>query len=391
MNTLTGFDLERVRDLLADTFDGHSFDEMLLFDLNITRSRVVPDGAFNTVVLNVLLLSTREGWVPRLIAAAAKRRPGRPDVQELAKQYAATLVAQIKDPQLAGNPQLRQAYRDLNPDKAWFPAEQELKGFEKTIDPENPYLNMAEWVARLARIEGRVCRVEIGGAPRGTGFLVGPDAVLTNHHVVASAIGNAAVLAQLQFRFDYKQLANGTILSGMLVGAAAVLESTPCTPGERTGHPEAADPDTEHLDYALVRLVSPIGDQPIAVPGAVAVGPRRGWVRLPECLSPEGDPFAPGGAVLIAQHPAGEPLRLAIGWQSVIEANGTLTRVKHRTNTSGGSSGSPCFDRFLNPIALHHYGDPMYPEARFNQGVPLMTVRARLAQVHAAMLSGACD
>ena len=44
-----------------------------------------------------------------------------------------------------------------------------------------------EWRQQMARLEAKVCRVEIPtahGTVFGTGFLVGPDCVLTNFHVV---------------------------------------------------------------------------------------------------------------------------------------------------------------------------------------------------------------
>ncbi len=389
---MTGFDLQQVRDVLADTFDDQSFDELLLFKFNINRAKIVKDDAFNTVVLNVLKKATMEGWVALLIAKAAEERPHRPDVQELATRYAATLVAQFKSTQLVGNPETRRAYRELNLAMQGFPTEQELPGLQKIIDPTNTFLNMADWVARLARVEGRVCRIEINNAPKGTGFLVGPDAVLTNHHVLKTVIANPQLLPQTKVRFDYKQLRNGTILSGTLFDVSEILDFTPCTDGETAGNPEPTDPTEEYLDYALVRVSSSPGDQPINPPGAVAPGPKRGWVHLREGPPVEGNPFVLDAPVLIVQHPAGEPLRLAISWQSILEINAAQTRLKHRTNTAGGSSGSPCFDRFLNPIALHHYGDPMYPTARFNQAVPLLTIRSRLVrQNHANSLGGECD
>ena len=92
---MTGFDLEQVRDVLADAFDEQSFDELLLFALDINRPRIVQDDAFNTVVLNVLRKAQQEGWDALLLAKAAERRPMRPDVQEVARKYGATLVGEF--------------------------------------------------------------------------------------------------------------------------------------------------------------------------------------------------------------------------------------------------------------------------------------------------------
>src|SRR5262245_1913667 len=93
---MTGFDLERIRDILADSFDDQSFDELLLFDLDIRREKIVKDDAFNTVVLNVWKRAAQEGWDALLLVKAAARRPMRPDVQEIARKYGVSLVGEFK-------------------------------------------------------------------------------------------------------------------------------------------------------------------------------------------------------------------------------------------------------------------------------------------------------
>ena len=388
---MTGFDLEKVRDILAGAFDDDDFDELLLFGLDIDRAKIVKNDALNTVVLNVLKKATQGGWDALLIAKAAQRRPHRADVQDIARKYGASLVGEFK--RSAGSEKaVRDAYREFQLAPPGFPTEEQLGTLEKTIDPANPMFNMTDWVSRAARIEGRVCRLEIDGAPKGTGFLVGPDTVLTNHHVVKPAIENPALLSKVRARFDYKQFRDGKILSGTLVDVAEILDSSPCTDGEAAGKPGPDDPGGEYLDYAVVRLKGKPGVDPVTVAGAVAPGPARGWVRVPDGAIDRG-PFAYDFPVLIAQHPQGEPLRLAIEWKSVIGLNGAANRVKHRTNTLAGSSGSPCFDRFWNLIALHHYGDPGYvTKPQFNQAVPVAAIRQRLTdRGHAGALGGDCD
>jgi V8-like Glu-specific endopeptidase len=56
--------------------------------------------------------------------------------------------------------------------------------------------------------------------------------------------------------------------------------------------------------------------------------------------------------------------------------------VTYRTNTLGGSSGSPCFNADLELIALHHGSDPDFHPAHtpeYNEGIPFDTILARLA------------
>jgi len=65
----------------------------------------------------------------------------------------------------------------------------------------------------------------------------------------------------------------------------------------------------------------------------------------------------------------------------MIGTNTSATRVRHRTNTQAGSSGSPCFDRNWNLIALHHYGDAKYGHAPlFNQGIPIAAIRKQIEE-----------
>ena len=84
---------------------------------------------------------------------------------------------------------------------------------------------------------------------------------------------------------------------------------------------------------------------------------------------------------MIAQHPDGKPLKLAIDTESVIGVNTNRTRVRYATNTEAGSSGSPVFDLDWKLVALHHLGDPAYDHpAAYNQGVPIDKIRDRLAK-----------
>jgi hypothetical protein len=66
----------------------------------------------------------------------------------------------------------------------------------------------------------------------------------------------------------------------------------------------------------------------------------------------------------------------------VIGVNGNATRIRHRTNTLPGSSGSPCFDQDWTPVALHRGRDPNFhtvaPTPPYNVAVPLGAILAEL-------------
>jgi V8-like Glu-specific endopeptidase len=231
----------------------------------------------------------------------------------------------------------------------------------------------------MALVEGRVCRVEISGNAAGTGFLVGPDAILTNYHVVKSVLDGTTPAAKTMCRFDYKALADGSRVEGVVVGLHPTewrLDASPNAPAEDTRTPNNPLPTTDQLDYVLLRLTRRIGDEPAAPKGG-AESPRRGWIAFPT-VTPV---FVSKMPLMIAQHPDGKPLKLAVDTESVIGVNTNQTRVRYATNTEAGSSGSPVFDLDWNLVALHHLGDPAYdhPPA-YNQGVPIDNIRARLVR-----------
>ena len=78
-------------------------------------------------------------------------------------------------------------------------------------------LHVVLWQQGLLRIESRVCRLEAGGRALGTGFLVGPDAVLTCYHPLESFIMGSQPQS-LRLRFDYRVLADAVVNEGVIVG-----------------------------------------------------------------------------------------------------------------------------------------------------------------------------
>ncbi|HJZ54083.1 MAG TPA: serine protease, partial [Gemmataceae bacterium] len=214
-----------------------------------------------------------------------------------------------------------------------------------------------------------------------------PDAVLSNYHVLKSVLDNPATAAKVTCRFDYKVLADGSRVPGVEVGLHPTdwkLDFSPNAPAELTRTPDNPPPTPDELDYALVRLARRLGDEP-AAPKAGTGAPPRGWLAIP-AVAPA---FVPKMPLLIAQHPDGKPLKLAVDTESVIGVNAGGTRVRYATNTDPGSSGSPVFDLDWNLVALHHLGDPAYdhPPA-YNQGVPIDKIRARIAAQRKADVLG---
>lgn len=249
-------------------------------------------------------------------------------------------------------------------------------GLQKNVRPHLQKLDLQVWLDKVARRRNCVCRIEIGTRAAGTGFLVGPAAVLTNWHVVEKA-AEAGILAGLSCRFDYLRLSDGSRQSGepIWLGDKGIAAFGRYSPAELTANPDVPQPQPDELDFALLHLQEAAGLQQVD-------GGPRGWVSLPD----RPFPLDPDDPLLILQHPDGAPMKLALDTQSIIGPNGNGTRIRHRTNTDNGSSGSPCFNMDWDPVLLHHLGDPAWGAAKFNQGVPLSLIRARILTLGQAAL-----
>jgi hypothetical protein len=258
---------------------------------------------------------------------------------------------------------------------------------ERIVKQTSVPFDVAVWRERLAKREVCVCRVEVpepGGRSFGTGFLVGPDLVLTNHHVVAPVLDNgvagAPAAAGTIVRFDYKALDGATINPGLEVPLAGdwLVDASPHSPVDLQGLPKEGVPEDGALDHALLRLAEPVGELPIPSGKDVEPGARpRGWIELPR----KPWAFADARALFIIQHPLGSPMKLALDLDAKMAVNANGTRVTYQTGTEAGSSGSPCFNEHWDLVALHHAGDPSHEgfyQPRFNEGIPISRIAARL-------------
>jgi hypothetical protein len=203
---------------------------------------------------------------------------------------------------------------------------------------------------------------------------------------------------QIGIRFDYKVLSDGVQLNPGVVYRLADdwdVDHSPFSTRDTEVDPPGPPAATE-LDYALLRLSASPGSE--AVSGgksADAKGELRGWVPLPN--GPHA--WTVGSPLLIFQHPDGQPLKLALDTEAVLETVPAgapdPVRVRYATNTEPGSSGSPCFDVNWKLVALHHSGDPKYAKLkvspRYNEGVPISAILHLLEQRGKLALLGEQD
>lgn len=390
--------LEDFRTFLKDSL-GRNTDDYAVGALPTVRSRVI-DRADEQEWLRELIEALKEAGgedarahldaidvtghfsKPR-IAAFRKAVPdlsqrlGLAGDAELDAALAARLVEIAKDVRGEGSvtPELRRALEQLGL-LAETPSGPAL---EKIVRESNSLLDIHNWIARLTEIEACVCRIAFetgsGLSPRGTGFLVAPDVVLTNHHVIAPVLDGEFNRTRVRAQFDYHVLRNGSIDAGTIVDLVDheqkwLIAAAPHDPLDVTVHALDEEPKPKNLDYALLRLSRKVGAKPIGS----AKGKNRGWLDLTKDIAPNAAVDAP---IFIVQHPEGAAMKLALETKSVIGTSPKNRRIRYRTNTLSGSSGSPVFNQDWELLALHHAGDPKYPTLRtgkYNEGIPIRTL-----------------
>ncbi|CAN97320.1 serine protease [Sorangium cellulosum So ce56] len=372
--SLTPANHQRLHQALVDAFDTPSFEQLLLFRLGYRLDVIAnPLLPFDQIVFKTLQRAQMEGWTSALLLQAMASRAKDVALADVAARVGVSPKVTVDS---AGGPGdgANQAAPGL-----WL---------QSLVDPAEGFLNLAEVIEVFSQRLRQVCVVEINGQPKGTGFLVGPDRVLTNHHVVSSVLDGRFGPADVKLRFDYwhEQLL-GAQRSGVLFSLAgttvaeAIPHHSPPTVDELAGKESADEPCERHLDFALLAASGAPGNATIDVVGAGASGfqaSTRGWIQASDPPSAA----AENQTLIILQHPEGGPLSLAWNAPGVLSVNSKGTRMKYRNNTSPGSSGSPCFNGRFQIVGLHHSGNLRAAAGAAstigNEGVPMRAIMRSL-------------
>ncbi len=257
----------------------------------------------------------------------------------------------------------------------------EVRGaeLEKLVRRQVPKLNAKKMRQQMMRVEGQMCVVERRlpsgrGEARGSGFLIGPDVVLTNYHVVDGYLQGTQA-QNLQVRFDALLQEDGVREpeEGVVVGVDTIPIAQPYTPNDvgNVSQPPAA----AELDFAILLLADEAGKAQVGgAASSMQTDVKRGWMQMPDP-----DPvFEDGDPLIIYQFPGGRELMMAIDTEAVVGTVWDGMRLRYRNNTEPGSSGSPVFDFGWNLVALHHAGAPGPEPAPYNQGIPIAKIKAYL-------------
>ncbi|MER8802305.1 serine protease [Mesorhizobium sp. M0998] len=273
--------------------------------------------------------------------------------------------------------------------------------------PEDPFFNSDFVDLYYPRVQRTVCAVGLGGPVnklRGTGFLIAPDLVLTNFHVVMEflavqsengedKITTTALGDQLFFFFDYLSAPRPlvppdadrphasvmvrAVTDNWLVRARCNLSND--------GSPPYAGEVHKKYDYAVIRLERAVGN----VPSRRSGGSLRGWLALDNDISFFDEI---GNRLVVLQHPEGAEQLWDVGIYA--KQDPSKTRIWYSVNTEKGASGAPAVDRKGRLYALHNAsvldkaGAPLEldPGLRVNQGIRIDVILNDLQQDPAILL-----
>ena len=247
------------------------------------------------------------------------------------------------------------------------------EALERIVNSEDNFLDI-DMLAGAIYSAQAVGRIELPrGRALGTGFLVGPDLILTNYHVFKSK----ELLQSAVIRFDYQANADGVVTQGR------VYEFVPDF--------YISSPDTE-LDFALVKVKGePLAerkmgpeDEGLGYLELLRRGHHRGYLLVSPSLIVEHE------RVNIIQHPNGNPQKVVLT-QNYVLSNMSADRVHYLADTEPGSSGSPVLNNHWEVIALHHSGGAHPPQKasndlqkllkgvyKFNEGIPMRAILPRI-------------
>lgn len=233
-------------------------------------------------------------------------------------------------------------------------------GFESLIGDPNflpaVFLELGAAAARCTCLV-RTSGTDFDGRPgawNGTGFLIGPNVVLTNHHVLNSP----AVAEAAECVFDYQTGADGR-------------PATARTFRLRPDRLFLTSPARGGLDYTFCW----VDGDPGRAFGAARVD-RRAFA------------IAPREFANVIAHPDGRMKEVCVHDNKVLWQDDLV--VHYTSDTERGSSGASVCNNSWQLVALHHASRPSHvPEHRFlNEGIKLSAIAADLERL-AGAASGA--
>ncbi|MCP3389193.1 trypsin-like peptidase domain-containing protein [Bradyrhizobium sp. CCGB12] len=189
-------------------------------------------------------------------------------------------------------------------------------GLERIIQGND--LDSINYLAKGTAAARPICRIQLRDLRSnllgyGSGFLIGPGLLLTNHHVFGKPADAANSIADFNYELD--------------------ISGQECVPVRFGFEPRKFFYTNDRLDFSIVAVAptSLSGDEHL-----------EDWGWLP--LSGAPGKADPGEYLTIVQHPSGQMKQVCVRENKLLKYVGDF--LWYNTDTTAGSSGSPAFNRF---------------------------------------------
>jgi len=233
----------------------------------------------------------------------------------------------------------------------------------------------------LPKRMSQVCLLEVNNRQSlGSGFLVGPNAVITSWHVIHSLLDEngkpiPGSSKQIKVRFDHVTNASKEEVFHVYKDEW-LLHQSPCHAmelnhdGGVTTSNFSDDALADHLDFAIIALASCPGNE-------------RGYVDLDSATIP-----AVGSAGYVLQHPEAFEQRIAQGDFEGFRPGTDQQRLLYSINTLKGSSGGMIVDSEFNFVGLHQGAVPEPINGQtMNTGILGTAIRNKAGAKHLPLAS----
>jgi V8-like Glu-specific endopeptidase len=297
--------------LIAAFYKKTKLEQIVRFSLNENLNVIAGEGDLREIVFNLVQWAEAYERIEELLIGARKQNPGNSKLKAISHELLATTLEVVPDQ------------------------------LEAMVLRSANFADIELWLEQIRRCSQAVCRIEFPvDVARGSAFLLAPNIVISNYHVMEDILNDPSFKNDLVLRFDYKTDRNGKKQHSGIEHHIA---------GTKNGILTSSS--ANRLDYILLRIDNLGNSQ---------------QMRL--ALKPQKHGFTYGQPLCIIQHPDGNPQKIAIGSISQVPAN--RSRIFYTTNTLNGSSGSPCVDCNGTVVALHQGGN----DRDSNKGIPFSAI-----------------
>jgi hypothetical protein len=173
---IPGVTLEEIHAAILDAYDEDELRFTLRTFMNVRLDNIVKASGLGMRVFALLEWAERQGRETELIQLTAKARPRVAKMRQIYKKYGLAAPVYVEQAGAA---------------RANTPTDAADAGLERIVKAHLAFADFGVWRERMSKVEGQVCLIRINGNAQETGFLVGPDAVLTNYHVMEPVLQRA--------------------------------------------------------------------------------------------------------------------------------------------------------------------------------------------------------